>query len=104
MNILDIILLLCLIPALFSGLKKGFIAQVIAIIALVLGSFACCALIGTASNKSAQIHIIFKRAVIIKAGSKNGVSATGIVAVYHCQLADRYFVNAKIINYFRISK
>lgn len=42
MNILDIILLLCLIPALFSGLKKGFIAQVIAIIALVLGAWMAC--------------------------------------------------------------
>ena len=37
MNILDIILLLCFIPAVISGLRKGFIAQVIAIISLVLG-------------------------------------------------------------------
>ena len=37
MNILDIILLLCFIPAVISGLRKGFIAQVVAIISLVLG-------------------------------------------------------------------
>lgn len=37
MNILDIILLLCLIPAVISGLRKGFIAQVVSIISLVLG-------------------------------------------------------------------
>lgn len=37
MNILDIILLICFIPALISGLKKGFIAQVIAIVSIILG-------------------------------------------------------------------
>ena len=37
MNILDIILLVCLIPAIISGLRKGFIAQVVAIISIVLG-------------------------------------------------------------------
>lgn len=35
MNILDFIILLCFIPAVINGLKKGFIAQVMAIIALV---------------------------------------------------------------------
>lgn len=39
MNILDFIILLCFIPAVISGLKKGFIAQVVAIIALVLGAW-----------------------------------------------------------------
>jgi len=39
MNIIDIILLLCFIPAVISGLRKGFIAQVIAIISLVLGTW-----------------------------------------------------------------
>ena len=39
MNILDIVLLLCLIPAVIQGLRKGFIAQVIAIISLVLGGW-----------------------------------------------------------------
>lgn len=37
MNILDIILLVCFIPAIISGLRKGFIAQVVAIISIVLG-------------------------------------------------------------------
>ena len=39
MNILDIILLLCFIPAIINGLRKGFISQVIAIISLVLGTW-----------------------------------------------------------------
>lgn len=39
MNIVDIIILLCFLPAIVSGLRKGFIAQVIAIIALVLGTW-----------------------------------------------------------------
>lgn len=37
MNILDIILLICFIPALVQGLKKGFIAQVVAIISIIVG-------------------------------------------------------------------
>ena len=37
MNILDVILLVCFIPAIISGLRKGFIAQVVAIISIVLG-------------------------------------------------------------------
>jgi membrane protein required for colicin V production len=39
MNILDIIILICFIPALIQGLRKGFIAQVIAIISLLAGVF-----------------------------------------------------------------
>ena len=39
MNILDIVLLVCLIPADIQGLRKGFIAQVVAIISLVLGGW-----------------------------------------------------------------
>ena len=37
MSVLDIILLLFLIPALISGLKKGLIAQIVAIVSLILG-------------------------------------------------------------------
>ena len=40
MNILDIIILICLIPAAIHGLRKGFISQVISIISLVLGVWA----------------------------------------------------------------
>ena len=39
MNILDIIILICFVPALVLGLKKGFIAQVISIISILLGVF-----------------------------------------------------------------
>lgn len=37
MNILDIIILICFIPALVQGLRKGFIAQVIAVISIIAG-------------------------------------------------------------------
>ena len=37
MNILDIIILICFIPAIINGLRKGLIAQVVSVIALVLG-------------------------------------------------------------------
>ncbi len=37
MNILDIILLVCFVPALIMGLKKGFIAQAVAIVSIILG-------------------------------------------------------------------
>lgn len=39
MNILDIIILICFVPALVQGLRKGFIAQVISIIAILLGVY-----------------------------------------------------------------
>lgn len=39
MNIIDIIILLCCVPAIFRGLSKGFIAQVAALAALVLGAW-----------------------------------------------------------------
>ena len=37
MSVLDIIILLFLIPALISGLKKGLVAQIVAIVSLILG-------------------------------------------------------------------
>ncbi len=37
MNILDIILLICFIPALIQGFRKGFISQVISIISIIVG-------------------------------------------------------------------
>ena len=37
MNIIDLIIILCIIPAVIQGLRKGFIAQVIAIISIILG-------------------------------------------------------------------
>lgn len=39
MNIIDIIILLCCVPAIFHGITKGFIAQVAALVALVLGAW-----------------------------------------------------------------
>ena len=40
MNILDAIILICLIPAIFQGLRKGFISQAISIISLIAGVWA----------------------------------------------------------------
>ena len=40
MNILDIILLLCFVPAIFQGIRKGFIAQAVSIISIILGIWA----------------------------------------------------------------
>lgn len=40
MNILDIILLICFIPAIIQGIRKGFIAQLISIVSIVLGIWA----------------------------------------------------------------
>ena len=37
MSILDVILLICFIPALIQGLKKGFISQAISIVSLIAG-------------------------------------------------------------------
>lgn len=40
MNILDIILLICFIPAIIQGLRKGFIAQALSIVSLIVGIWA----------------------------------------------------------------
>ena len=39
MNILDIVLLACIIPAVIQGIRKGFIAQAVAIISMILGGW-----------------------------------------------------------------
>lgn len=39
MNTVDIILLICFIPALVQGFRKGFISQIIAIISILLGAW-----------------------------------------------------------------
>lgn len=49
MNILDIILLLCFIPAIVQGVREGFIKQLISIVALIAGvwlSFEFSTLVG----------------------------------------------------------
>lgn len=39
MNILDIILLICFVPAVVQGYRKGFISQVIAIVSIIVGAW-----------------------------------------------------------------
>ena len=38
MNTLDVILLICFLPAIIQGFRKGFISQVIAIVAIIAGA------------------------------------------------------------------
>ena len=40
MNIIDAIILICLIPAIFQGFRKGFISQVISIVSIIVGIWA----------------------------------------------------------------
>lgn len=39
MNIIDIIILVCLIPSVVTGLRKGFISQVASLVGIVLGVY-----------------------------------------------------------------
>ena len=39
MNIVDIILLICFIPAVVQGFRKGFISQIIAIVSIIAGTW-----------------------------------------------------------------
>lgn len=39
MSALDIIILVCLIPAIYQGITKGFVNQVVSIVAVLLGSW-----------------------------------------------------------------
>lgn len=54
MNIVDIILLICFIPALVQGLRKGFISQVIAIISIIAGVWVSARFTASASTWLAQ--------------------------------------------------
>lgn len=54
MNIVDIILLICFVPALVQGLRKGFISQVIAIISIIAGVCVSARFTASASTWLAQ--------------------------------------------------
>ena len=54
MNIVDIILLICFVPALVQGLRKGFISQVIAIISIITGVWVSARFTASASTWLAQ--------------------------------------------------
>lgn len=54
MNIVDIILLICFVPALVQGLRKGFISQVIAIISIIAGVWVSARFTAPASTWLAQ--------------------------------------------------
>lgn len=54
MNILDIILLVCFVPAIFQGIRKGFIAQAVSIISIILGIWASARFANIVSDWIAQ--------------------------------------------------
>lgn len=54
MNILDIILLVCFVPAIFQGIRKGFIAQAVSIISIILGIWASARFANVVSDWIAQ--------------------------------------------------
>lgn len=54
MNIVDIILLICFVPALVQGLRKGFISQVIAIISIIAGVWVSARFTASASTWLSQ--------------------------------------------------
>lgn len=54
MNIVDIILLICFVPALVQGLREGFISQVIAIISIIAGVWVSARFTASASTWLAQ--------------------------------------------------
>ena len=74
MNILDIILLICFIPALVQGVRKGFIAQAISIISIIAGIWASArfanmvsAWVGQYINASEQVLKVIAFALILVA-------------------------------------
>lgn len=63
MNILDIILLITLIPAVIVGIKKGFISQAISVLTIIIGFWASSLFAGPitewlASNINADVQIL----------------------------------------------
>ena len=40
MTILDIILLICFVPAIVTGITRGFVSQAVQIVAIILGAWA----------------------------------------------------------------
>ena len=54
MNIIDAIILICLIPAIIQGLRKGFISQAISIISLIVGIWASAQFAGVVTEWISQ--------------------------------------------------
>lgn len=72
MNTLDIILLICFIPAIFQGLKKGFISQIVSIVSIIAGLWASArfadivgSFIGQYITASEQVMKVIAFAVIL---------------------------------------
>ena len=63
MNIIDAIILICLIPAIIQGLRKGFISQAISIISLIVGIWASAQFAGVVTEWISQ-HITASEQVL----------------------------------------
>lgn len=83
MNILDVIILICLIPAIIQGLRKGFISQAISIISIVLGIWLSSQFAGIVGDWIAQYISVSEQALklisfaVILVGVSLGLSAIG---------------------------
>lgn len=65
MNILDIILLICFIPAIIQGLRKGFIAQAISLVSIIFGVWASARFSAIVSEWVAQYISVSEQALKI---------------------------------------
>ena len=65
MNTLDIILLICFIPAIIQGLRKGFIAQAVSIISIIAGLWAASEFTETVAEWGSQYLAVSEQAMNI---------------------------------------
>jgi membrane protein required for colicin V production len=63
MNILDIIILICFIPAVIQGLRKGFIAQAISLVSIIAGVWASARFAEVTSQFLAQYITVSEQAM-----------------------------------------
>ena len=58
MSILDIILLVCFIPAVIRGISRGFVEQLIALLSIIIGAWVACHFGGTLAGWAAgYLHV-----------------------------------------------
>ena len=65
MNILDIILLICFVPAIIQGLRKGFITQAISLVSIIFGVWASARFSAVVSSWVAQYISVSDQALKI---------------------------------------
>lgn len=63
MNILDIIILICFVPAVIQGLRKGFISQAISLVSIIAGVWASARFAEVTSQFLAQYITVSEQAM-----------------------------------------